>query len=67
MLDMTDGEKLKNFIRPLPRKMKSDFITKMSSACMVNKTKIHSFMSGNTRIEPLYKIKIEEAIGIKIF
>lgn len=64
---MTDGEKLKNFIRPLPRKMKSDFITRMSVACMLPRIKIHMFMNGHTRIEPLYKLKIEEAIGIKIF
>ena len=64
---MTSNEKLKNFISPLPFKMKSYYITKMSEACMLPRTKIHSFLAGHSKIEPLYQLKIEEAIGIKIF
>lgn len=64
---MTDNEKLRDFVRSYKGAEKSAIIAKMAALCMDDRRKIHNFMNSSMRIPALYKAKIEEAAGVKIF
>lgn len=63
----SDYECLSDYFATLPREITSPLISKITSSCKVPRHTFFNWKYGVCRIPDLYKDKIEEVIGCKIF
>jgi len=62
-----DSEALRDFLNRFERHDKTYWISQLSEGCMVPRYTVLNWAKGLTRIQALYKQKIEEIIGQEIF
>ncbi len=62
-----DSEALRDFLNKFEKHDKTYWISQLSEGCMVPRYTVLNWAKGLTRIQALYKQKIEEIIGQDIF
>ena len=62
-----DSEALRDFLNRFEKHDKTYWISQLSEGCMVPRYIVLNWAKGLTRIQALYKQKIEEIIGQEIF
>ncbi len=62
-----DSEALRDFLNRFEKHDKTYWISQLSEGCMVPRYTVLNWAKGLTRIQALYKQKIEEIIGQEIF
>ncbi len=62
-----DSEALRDFLNQFEKHDKTYWISQLSEGCMVPRYTVLNWAKGLTRIQALYKQKIEEIVGQKIF
>lgn len=63
----TDNECLSDYFSTLPREVMTPLISKITLYCKIPRQTFFNWKYGVCRIPDLYKDKIEEIIGCKIF
>ena len=62
-----DSEALRDFLNQFEKHDKTYWISQLSEGCMVPRYTVLNWAKGLTRIQALYKQKIEEIVGQEIF
>lgn len=62
-----DSEALRDFLNQFEKHDKTYWISQISDGCMVPRYTVLNWAKGLTRIQALFKQKIEEIIGQEIF
>lgn len=62
-----DSEALRDFLNRFERHDKTYWISLISDGCMVPRYTVLNWAKGLSRIQALYKIRIEEIVGEEIF
>lgn len=62
-----DSEALRDFLNQFSQHEKSYWITQIANGCLVPRYTVHNWVKGLSRIQELYKIRIEQIVGKEIF
>jgi len=62
-----DSEALRDFLNQFERHDKTYWISQISEGCMVPRYTVLNWAKGLSRIQALYKKRIEEIVGREIF